>query len=150
MRIKKTSQYIEDGANLSNVYGTSNENGYTQSYINNLQTYSSTEQRIGTWINEKPLYRQTINFGALPNNTTKSANIVGGSGSLKITDVNARIVGKSASAFSNYAPMLPYYDSGNGNYIRVTFSEYVVRISCNYNASEFDAVVDVYYWKTTD
>lgn len=36
MRIKKTSQYIEDGASLSNVYGTSNENGYTQSYINGL------------------------------------------------------------------------------------------------------------------
>ena len=35
MRIKKTSQYIEGGASLSNVYGTSNENGYTQEYINN-------------------------------------------------------------------------------------------------------------------
>ena len=34
MRIKKTSQYIEGGASLSNVYGTSNENGYTQEYIN--------------------------------------------------------------------------------------------------------------------
>ena len=37
MRIKKTSQYIEGGASLSNVYGTSNENGYTQEYINGLQ-----------------------------------------------------------------------------------------------------------------
>lgn len=35
MRIKKTSQYIEGGASLSNVYGTSNSNGYTQEYINN-------------------------------------------------------------------------------------------------------------------
>lgn len=35
MRIKKTSQYIEGGASLSNVYGISNENGYTQEYINN-------------------------------------------------------------------------------------------------------------------
>ena len=36
MRIKKTSQYINGGASLSNVYGTSNENGYTQSYINGI------------------------------------------------------------------------------------------------------------------
>lgn len=36
MRIKKTSQYMEGGASLSNVYGTSNENGYTQEYINSL------------------------------------------------------------------------------------------------------------------
>lgn len=34
MRIKKTSQYIEGGASLSNVYGTSDSNGYTQEYIN--------------------------------------------------------------------------------------------------------------------
>jgi hypothetical protein len=35
MRIKKTSQYMQGAANLSNAYGTSNENGYTQEYINN-------------------------------------------------------------------------------------------------------------------
>jgi len=35
MRIRKTSQYIEGGASLSNVYGTSDSNGYTQEYINN-------------------------------------------------------------------------------------------------------------------
>lgn len=36
MRIKKTSQYMEGGASLSNVYGTSNEDGYTQEYVNNM------------------------------------------------------------------------------------------------------------------
>lgn len=35
MRIKKTSQYIEGGAALSNTYGTSQEDGYTQAYMNN-------------------------------------------------------------------------------------------------------------------
>ena len=34
MRIKKTSQYIEGGATLSNEYGTSQNNGYSQEYIN--------------------------------------------------------------------------------------------------------------------
>ena len=61
MRIKKTSQYIEGGASLSNVYGTSDSNGYTQEYINNLHTYSTTEQRIGTWIDGKPIYRKVLN-----------------------------------------------------------------------------------------
>ena len=42
MRIKKTSQYIEGGASLSNEYGTSNENGYTQEYINGVELYSTT------------------------------------------------------------------------------------------------------------
>lgn len=69
MRIKKTSQYIEGGANLSTVYGTSNENGYTQDYINKLQTYSTTEQRVGTWIDGKPLYRKVVS-SAMPQVST--------------------------------------------------------------------------------
>lgn len=35
-------------------------------------SYSTTEIDIGkTWIDGKPIYRKVINFGALPNNTTK-------------------------------------------------------------------------------
>lgn len=33
--------------------------------------YSTDEQVIGTWLDGSTLYRKTINFGALPNNTTK-------------------------------------------------------------------------------
>ena len=33
--------------------------------------YSTTEQEIGTWIDGKKLYRKVIDFGALPNNSTK-------------------------------------------------------------------------------
>ena len=57
MRIKKTSQYIEGGASLSNVYGTSNKNGYTQEYLNakqltltydnNFTNSSSSAYRVG-------------------------------------------------------------------------------------------------------
>ena len=48
MRIKKTSQYIENGASISNVYGTSQSNGYSQDYINKINTYSTDEVRCGT------------------------------------------------------------------------------------------------------
>ena len=33
--------------------------------------YSTTEKVIGYWIDGKPLYEKTINFGALPNSATK-------------------------------------------------------------------------------
>ena len=33
-QIEKTSQYLEVGASISNVYGTSQENGYSQEYLN--------------------------------------------------------------------------------------------------------------------
>lgn len=48
MRIKKTSQYIEGGASISNVYGTSQENGYTQDYINEKVTPEDWSSEIGT------------------------------------------------------------------------------------------------------
>lgn len=44
MRIKKTSQYIEGGASLSNVYGTSDSNGYTQEYINGDVLFETDSQ----------------------------------------------------------------------------------------------------------
>lgn len=37
--------------------------------------YSLNEQVIGTWINSKPLYQKTINFGAMPAlNSSKTVN----------------------------------------------------------------------------
>ena len=38
-------------------------------------SYSTTEQVIGTWIDGKPLYQKTINFGALPNTTAKQVSL---------------------------------------------------------------------------
>ena len=36
--------------------------------------YSTEEKIIGTWIDGRPLYQKTIDFGALPNATEKSVN----------------------------------------------------------------------------
>lgn len=36
--------------------------------------YSTTEKIVGSWIDGKPLYQKTINFGVLPNTTSKSVN----------------------------------------------------------------------------
>lgn len=49
--------------NIENAYGTSQEKGYSQEYINNLNnvrnTYSFTETVVGKWI-DKPLYRKVV------------------------------------------------------------------------------------------
>lgn len=40
----------------------SNNNVYTlDNYLNNRETYSTSEQVIGTWIDGKPIYRKVIN-----------------------------------------------------------------------------------------
>ena len=111
MRIKKVSQYIEGGANLSNVYGTSNENGYTQEYINNTNTYSTTEKEIGTW--EKldgtivPLYRR-IWYRTLTSSDTYPLYFdVGMNGSF-MTKVDV-----SLTTSNNVKAPLPYYLASN-------------------------------------
>ena len=42
--------------------------------IDSNSTYSTTEQIVGTWIDNKPIYRKVIECGALPNNTNKDVS----------------------------------------------------------------------------
>lgn len=46
---------------------------YEPTYYMKLQevNYSYDERRIGTWVDGKPLYEKTVNFGSLPNATVK-------------------------------------------------------------------------------
>ena len=74
MRIKKTSQYIENGASISNVYGTSQSNGYSQDYINKINTYSTDEVRCGTWIDGRPIYRKVFTgLNGLPSSASQKS-----------------------------------------------------------------------------
>jgi hypothetical protein len=65
----------------------------------NEEIYSTTEQIIGRWIDGKPIYQKTIDFGALPNNTTKLIqhnitylkDVVGISGFLLKSDITVCI-----------------------------------------------------------
>lgn len=55
-------------ANISNVRNLIKINKSTVKY-----QYSTSEQLTGDfWINGKPIYKKTVSFGTLPNNTTKS------------------------------------------------------------------------------
>lgn len=42
------------------------------SSINPLDEYSTTEKVVGKWIDDRDVYEKVVNFGALPNATTKS------------------------------------------------------------------------------
>lgn len=109
-RIKKTSQYIEGGASLSNVYGTSNKNGYTQEYINGLETYSTTEKRVGTWIDGKPLYRRVFT-GSIQHNDILISNID--------TLINCYGTGLLASRYR----LVGFFTLSSGNIYSFTFAK---------------------------
>lgn len=48
-----------------NAQTESDTNVYSCNYVNNLNTYSTEEKRVGTWIDGKPLYRKTITFNTI-------------------------------------------------------------------------------------
>ena len=114
-----------------------------------LTTYSTTEQVVGTWINGKPLYEKILDLGALPNNTSKQENIAGGAKVMTIS-VEAYMYPDANSPWSAYARAIPYQSLTNSDAIGLYYSEYVVGVTTNYDATAFNAYVKVRYWKTTD
>lgn len=50
---------------IVNSYTADDENTYSCDYMNELNTYKTTEQRIGTWTDGKPIYRKVVT-GTLP------------------------------------------------------------------------------------
>lgn len=143
-RIKKTSQYIEGGASISNVYGTSQSNGYSQDYINGLETYSTSEQRIGTWIDGKPVYRKVINFGALPNASTKSV-------SHNISNLGTILDIKGTGTNGSFWFKFPHVVQDTPtNGIEINVSTTLIYIKTGSDRSAYSAYVTLEYTKTTD
>ena len=52
--------------------GNTVPSGYEE--VSDPNDYSTTEKKIGKWINGKPLYRKVMEFGNLPNNTSLYKN----------------------------------------------------------------------------
>ena len=70
MKIRKAFQGTMPENKILDTYSTSQTDTYSCSYINGLSgygTYSTSEVRIGTWMN-KPLYRKCYAVSSFPNN----------------------------------------------------------------------------------
>jgi hypothetical protein len=134
------------GTEITNTYSTSETMGYSANYVNNLNTYSTTEQRIGTWIDGKPLYRRVIT-GTTPNSTTDS--VIGNIGTdKKVVKIDGYINGGSTYQilpinfyFSDEYSIATYVTTNNGN-IHMKLN------SVNYQSKYTEIVVE--YTKTTD
>lgn len=68
--------YMTPDENNEDYYKAGNGISIENGVISASQTYSTEEQLTGDyWIDGKPIYRRVINFGTLPNTTTKAVNI---------------------------------------------------------------------------
>ena len=109
-------------------------------------SYSTTEQKTPfTWIDGKPIYKKTIDFGSLPNNSTK--NVAHGISNLgDLIDIR----GTTKTSWGTY--QLPLVFPGSDvNYItNVSVNATNISMSNSADRSGFTAYVTLWYTKTTD
>ena len=109
--------------------------------------YSTTEHVVGTWIDGKPLYQKTINFGALPNSTTKSVSHgVSNADFINVTNAFAYYPNAQYNAM---LPTISLYNVGNGVAISVTDTTIDISTAINYSGYT-NCYVTIQYTKTTD
>lgn len=108
----------------------------------NLHKYSLTEQIIGIWVDNKPLYEKTINVPSLPNSNTLEIS----------TPSNI----KEVINFSGYAYRtstgsirpLPFA-AGGTNDIRLDLENHILRVITYADWTAFGAYITVQYTKTS-
>lgn len=116
-------------------------------FVNPIKTYSTTEQIIGTWIDGKPIYRKTINFGALPNNTTKSINH-----NINNLDYVTDIKGIAYNSTSGLYVPLPHVNVFDVNYgLEIYMDNTKVYLLTASDMSAYNnTYITIEYTKTTD
>lgn len=98
MKIRKVEPSVGILGKILNIFSSSNKDTYSCDYINKLNTYSTEEQVIGTWIDGKPIYRKVIDLGQLPNNSTKTVETGLNSEEIRIV----KISGNTSTSTGNY------------------------------------------------
>ena len=131
-----------------------NDNDLYEEFINKniLVDYSTVEQRIGTWIDGKALYRKVVLIDSLPNTETKTWRI---DDSINYTIVKAECyaVGNNHTAVFPITYCVPDSDEAELSF-HVSFAEYwqkwQIVISSKIDESKFSGYAIIEYTKMTD
>ena len=144
---KSSNMEIEEGTSIiSKKIHTKNDNGVYEEFYDendNLEVYSLAEQRIGTWINGKPLYRKVFysieqilaQEGYVPNTTIPNIS--------QVVNMNITIgAGGEVTTNSNWSSgnyfISTQYDKSRGLYIKANYAGF------------YGYTVMLDYTKTTD
>lgn len=118
---------------------------FTAQLFENPTIYSFNEQRIGVWVDGKPLYQKTVYISSLPNNAT--TNYPHG-----ISDISA-IVGMYSCVkwSSGLITNLPWVASGDDTEtITASAGLTNIQVATNKNRTSMSAYIILRYTKTTD
>jgi hypothetical protein len=146
--VAEINKVTDDNMNeiKSVVNNNASETSTNTTKITNLQAYSTSETKIGTWIDGKPLYRKVIDTGALPNATTKTVSS-GISNLKKIVFIHG--IGHNTTS-DTYIP-IPYPSSTANQTLMVYFTNGSVNLLAQTNYAQYDeSYIVLEYTKTTD
>ena len=145
--IIKAKQSAGVVANVSNAYSTSQSDTYSCDYINDCETYSTSEVKTNkTWIDGKPIYRKVLSF---PNGTGSTSEVAYNLSDYGITNVST-IFMVHPSYYSNAGTYYPFtfYD---GNRFTIALSTTQMKVILGYSSiSTSPFIVTLEYTKTTD
>ena len=125
------------GTNLK-VYGI--QTGTTHSKFQPV-IYSLEEREIGVWKDGKPLYEKTIDFGAIPNSTSKSV-------AHNISNLDKIVSFDGVMISSDSFETLP---SGENSNFRLTANDTNINVVTSANWNDWSSsFITIRYTKTTD
>ena len=110
--------------------------------ISRITTYSTTETEVGRWVDGSPLYRKVIDFGALPNNDTKS--VATGLSNIQLTNISGVFWNSTGIGFT--IPTIELASLGNG--IQILYNKGDVRVRTGVDRSSYDGIIILEYIKT--
>lgn len=128
---------------LANASVTSSKIDWTTLYFGN---YSTTERSTGfTWVDGKTIYKKTVNFGTLPNATTKNVNHNISSIS---NIINIEGFAKYTTGVTIFIPNVNTYAVGGNVSISVSATQISIDTG-NTDRSGASAYITLYYTKTS-
>lgn len=151
MRIKKVSQTTPTQAQVVDGYSTSTTDSYSANYVNGLNTFSTTEKRIGTFLDGKPLYAKTFEATG-PSGTSSSA--------VSMFDLPANTervwldVGNSywynSSTIKPVLTLNWFYATDDWCRVSIYTTDVRVKTGSSVNLTNFKYSITLKYTKTTD
>lgn len=149
IQLEQNSTATEYEAYIEPKIYVKNDNDVYEEFISkdNLEKYSTTEQKIGVWIDGKPIYRKVISCGALPNATTNKIPY-----NISNLDKVIHITGYSYNSTADTFMSIPLVSSGTTNVVAyINKKEGKVVLTTTNDRSEYnETYVVLEYTKTTD
>lgn len=137
-----TAHYTARPTNTSILYCIKYEPTYFMKMAGHV--YSYEERLVGTWVDGKPLYEKTVDFGTLPNNTSKEVPHV-------IENVDVIWVHDGYTRSGDFFDTLVHTDTRSLGYCwRIFANKTSIQMVTGADRRSVKATVVLRYTKTTD